>query len=34
MEELLKEFEDNGIKVVVGCQEKERKKIWVKQWKN
>ena len=26
MEELLKEFEDNGIKVVVGWKEKERKK--------
>ena len=26
MEELLKEFEDNGIKVVVGWKEKQRKK--------
>ena len=34
MEELLKEFEDNGIEVKVGWKEKERKKLWVKKWKN
>ena len=33
MEELLKEFEDNGIKVVVGWKEKERKKTIVESMK-
>ena len=34
MENLLKQFEDMGCEVVVGWKEKERKKLWVKQWKN
>ena len=34
MEELLKFLEDEGFEFEVGCREKERKKIWVKQWKN